>query len=78
MESLLDVNKRQQMRIHILKNYIKDLQCVLDSYAIDYSELRKKYLFQYDFTNDKDKISNSEAYRNNLKHISSIAGSNKL
>lgn len=51
--NILDISKKQDMRIHILKNYVKDLQCLLDENKIDYSELRKKYLFQYSFTNNE-------------------------
>ena len=51
--NILDTVKKQDMRIHILKNYIRDLQFLLDDSKIDYSELRKKYLFQYSFTNNE-------------------------
>ena len=72
---ILDTTKKQNMRICILKRYIKDLQVLLDSNSIDYSELRKKYLFQYSFTNNE--ISTDEQ-KKNLAYLRRISRSNTL
>lgn len=72
---ILDTSKKQSMRIHILKNYIKDLQTLLDSNKIDYSELRKKYLFQYSFTNNE--ITTDEQ-KKNLAYLRRVSRSNTL
>ncbi len=72
---ILDITKKQNMRIYILKNYIKDLQVLLDNNNIDYSELRKKYLFQYSFTNNE--IS-TEEQKKNLAYLRRVSLSNTL
>lgn len=72
---ILDITKKQNMRIYILKNYIKDLQVLLDNNNIDYSELRKKYLFQYSFTNNE--IS-TEEQKKNLAYLRRVSRSNTL
>lgn len=71
--NVLDVSKKNEMRIHILKNYIKDLQILLDDNIIDYSSLREKYLFQYSLVDKqvnrlKKKDCRSELYRLASKH----------
>ena len=73
--NILDTVKKQDMRIHILKNYIRDLQFLLDDSKIDYSELRKKYLFQYSFTNNEI---TTEEQRKNLAYLRRISRSNTL
>ena len=70
---ILDTTKKQNMRIHILKNYIRDLQFLLDDNKVDYSDLRKKYLFQYSFSNNE--ISTEEQKRN-LAYLRRISRSN--
>ena len=72
---ILDTTKKQNMRIHILKNYVRDLQILLDDNKIDYSELRKKYLFQYSFTNDE--VTTDEQKRN-FAYLRRISRSNTL
>lgn len=72
---ILDTSKKQNMRIHILKNYVKDLQLLLDENKIDYSELRKKYLFQYSFTNNEIA---TEEQRKNLAYLRRVSRSNTL
>lgn len=72
---ILETTKKQNMRIHVLKNYIKDLQCLLDNNNIDYLELRKKYLFQYSFTNNE--IS-TEEQKKNLAYLRRVSRSNTL
>lgn len=72
---ILDTSKKQNMRIHILKNYVKDLQLLLDENKIDYSELRKKYLFQYSLTNNEVA---SEGQKKNLAYLRRISRSNTL
>lgn len=73
--NILDTTKKQNMRICILKNYIKDLQVLLDSNSIDYSELRKKYLFQYSFTNNEV---TTEEQKKNLAYLRRVSRSNTL
>lgn len=73
--NILDTTKKQNMRIHILKNYVKDLQVLLDDNKIDYSELRKKYLFQYSFTNDEV---TTEEQKRNIIYLRRISRSNAL
>ncbi len=73
--NILDTTKKQNMRIHILKNYVKDLQVLLDSNNIDYSELRKKYLFQYSFSNNEIP---TEEQRKNLAYLRRVSRSNTL
>ena len=72
---ILDTTKKQNMRIHILKNYVRDLQVLLDDNKIDYSELRKKYLFQYSFTNDEV---TTEEQKRNLAYLRRVSRSNTL
>ena len=72
---ILDTTKKQEMRIHILKNYVRDLQRLLDDYHIDYSELRKKYLFQYSFSNDQPV---TEEQKKHLQFLRRVSHSNTL
>lgn len=72
---ILDTTKKQNMRIHILKNYVRDLQVLLDDNKIDYSELRKKYLFQYSFTNDEVI---TEEQKRNFSYLRRVSRSNTL
>ena len=72
---ILDTVKKQDMRIHILKNYIRDLQFLLDDSKVDYSELRKKYLFQYSFTNNEV---TTEEQKRNLAYLRRVSRSNTL
>ena len=72
---ILDTTKKQNMRIYILKNYIKDLQVLLDNNNIDYSDLRKKYLFQYSFTNSEIC---TEEQKKNLAYLRRVSRSNTL
>ncbi len=73
--NILDTTKKQNMRIHILKNYVRDLQILLDDNKIDYSELRKKYLFQYSFCNNEV---TTEEQKRNLLYLRRISHSNTL
>lgn len=73
--NILDTVKKQDMRIRILKNYIRDLQFLLDDSKIDYSELRKKYLFQYSFTNNEV---TTEEQKRNLSYLRRVSRSNTL
>ena len=73
--NILDITKKQDMRIHILKSYVKDLQVLLDDNKIDYSELRKKYLFQYSFSNNEIPTKEQKA---NLLYLRRVSRSNTL
>lgn len=72
---ILDTTKKQSIRIYVLKKYVRDLQVLLDDNKIDYSELRKKYLFQYSFTNNELP---TEEQKRNLAYLRRISRSNTL
>lgn len=73
--NILDATKKKDMQLHILKNYIRELQSLLDDNKISYSELRKKYLFQYSYS--KNDLPTSEQ-KCNLAYLRRVSRSNTL
>lgn len=73
--NILDDLKLKDMRIHILKNYVRELQRLLDCNTVDYSEIRKKYLFQYSLTNGEH---TSDDKKKSLSYLRRVSRSDKL
>lgn len=73
--TIIESNNKKDLRIHILKNYIKRLQSLLDDNSIDYSELRKMYLFQLSYM-DGEPL--TDIQKKNLKCIKRISSQNTL
>lgn len=68
---VVEISRKNEMRIHILKNYIKDLQLLLDDNVIDYSSLREKYLFQYSLVDKQEKRIKKKDCRSELYKLAS-------
>lgn len=73
--NVVDTIKKKDMQIHILKNYIKELHSLLDDNKVLYADIRKKYLFQYSYTNNEV---TTEEQKRNLAYLQRVSRSNTL